>query len=69
MLPKRLLLPEAVGGTSALSTVYRVLVAVVSAIVVSVAQPVRLHTDVRLFTLEVVCGTSGVASAAIVRLV
>lgn len=61
--------PEAVGRTSALSTMYRVLIAVVSAIVVSVAQPVRLHTDVCFFTLEMVCGTSRVASAAIVCLV
>lgn len=61
--------PEAVGRARALRTMYRVLVAVVAAIVVAVAQPVRFHAYVRPLALEMVGRARHVLRAPVVRLV
>lgn len=61
--------PEAIGRARALRTVHRVLVAVVAAIVVAVAQPVRLHAYVGLQALEMIRRARDVLRAPVVRLV
>lgn len=61
--------PEAVLRAGPLGAVQRVLVAVVPAIVVPVAEPVGLHADVGLLALEVVGRAGGVAGAAPVGLI
>ena len=61
--------PEAVWRTSSLSAMNRILVAVVAAIVIAVAEPVGLDTDVRLLALEMIQWTRGVARTALMRFV
>lgn len=61
--------PEAVLRASPLRTVQRILIAVVAAIVVTVAQPVRLDADIRLLALEMIGRAGRVARASLVRLV
>lgn len=45
---------EAVLGASSLGAMNRILIAIVTAIVIAVAQPVRLHADVCLFAFEMI---------------
>lgn len=47
----------------------RVLVAVITAIVVAIAEPVRLDADVGLFALEMIGWTSGIHGTALVSLI
>lgn len=61
--------PEAVGRARPLRTVHRVLVAVVAAIVVAVAQPIRFHANVRLLALQMVRRARNVLRAPVVRFV
>lgn len=60
---------EAVLRASSLSAMNRILVAVVTAIVVAVAEPVGLHADIRFLALEMIQWTRGVARTALMRLV
>lgn len=52
-----------------LGAMHRILIAIVAAVVVTVAEPVGFHADVRLLALEVIRGTRGVAGATLVSLV
>lgn len=61
--------PETIGRARPLRTMDRVLVAVVAAIVVAVAQPIRFHAYVRLFALQMVRRTRYVLRAPVVRFV
>jgi hypothetical protein len=61
--------PEAVGWTRSLRTVHRILVTIVPAVVVAVAQPIRFHAYVRLFTLQMVRRTCDVFRTPVVSLV
>lgn len=54
---------EAVLRARSLRAMEGVLVRVVAAVVIAVAEPVRLHADVGLLTLQVVSGASGVRRA------
>ena len=56
--------PETVGRAGAGAIVQRVLIAVVATIVVTVAEPVGLHTNGGVLALEVILGTGHVAGAA-----
>lgn len=58
--------PEAVGRARALRTVHRVLVAVVAAVVVAVAQPIRFHAYVCPLALEMVGRARHVLRAPVV---
>lgn len=60
---------EAVLGTSSLGAMNRILVAIVTAIVVAVAEPVRLHADVRLLAFEMIQRARSVAWTTLVRLI
>lgn len=60
---------KAILGTSPLGAVQGILVAVVAAVVVSVAQPIGLDANIRLLALEVIGGTGRVPRAAFVGLV
>lgn len=60
---------EAVLRTGPLSTMNRILIAVVAAIVVAVAEPVGLHADVRLLALEMIQRARSIARAPLVCLV
>lgn len=61
--------PETVRRARTLRTVHRVLVAVVAAIVVAVAQPIRFHAYVRLLALQMVRRARYVLRTPVVRLV
>lgn len=60
---------EAVGRTSSLRAVEWILVRVVTAVIVSITQPVRFDADVCLLALQVVSGTCCVRRTALLRLV
>jgi len=60
---------EAVLGTGSLGTVNWILVAVVAAIIVTVAKPVRFHADIRLLAFKMIQWTRSVTGTTLVRLV
>lgn len=60
---------EAVLGASSLGAMNRILIAIVTAIVIAVAEPVRLHADVCFFALEMIQRTCSVARTALVCLI
>lgn len=60
---------EAVLRTGPLSAMNRIFIAIVAAIVVAVAEPVGLYTDVRLLTFEMIQRARSIARASLVRLV
>lgn len=60
---------EAVLRTGPLSTMNWILIAIVAAIVVAVAEPIRFHADVRLLALEMVQRARSIARAPLMRLV
>lgn len=57
---------EAVGRTRSLSTMYWVLVTVVTTIVIAITQPIRFHAYVCFFTLQMIRRTRNVLWAPIV---
>lgn len=61
--------PETVLRTRPLSTMQLVFVGIVATVIVSVAQPVRLHANVGLLALEVIRRTGGVGRTSLVRLI
>lgn len=61
--------PETVCRARPLGTVHRVLVTVVAAVVVAVAQPIRFHANVRLLALQMVRRARDVLRAPVVGLV
>lgn len=55
--------------TSSFSAMNRIFVGIVTAIIVAVAQPIRLHANVGLFAFQMVRGTSRVTGASLVSFV
>lgn len=61
--------PEAVLRTSFLGAVQRILIAIIPAIVITIAKPVGFHADVGLVAFQMIRGTCGVHGTAFVGLV
>lgn len=60
---------EAILGTSSLGAMNRILITIVTAIIITIAKPVRLHANVCLFAFEMVQWACSVARAALVCLI
>lgn len=60
---------EAILWASSLGTMNRILITVVATIIVTVAEPVRLDANVRLFAFEVIQGACSVARTTLVCLI
>jgi len=60
---------ETVLRTGPLSAMNRILVAIVAAIIVAIAEPIGFHADVRLFALEMIYRACSIARTSLMCLV